>query len=162
MSTKEELLEATIIIGGGGNYQCLTEDPKNFDYGPGTAEASYMYGAEYEMRGNVPSSSLPLNNEDVPCAVCYVATRDTVLMIPGTYICSQTWTREYYGWLMSERHSHHRSTFECVDSAPETTISGHATQYGAIFIHVEPRCGSMPCPPYEEEKEMTCSLHTLI
>ena len=80
-----------------------------------------MYGAEYEMRGNVPSSSLPLNNEDVPCAVCYVATRDTVLMISGTYICPQTWTREYYGWLMSEHHSHHRSTFECVAGAATIT-----------------------------------------
>ena len=35
--------------GGGGNYQCLTEEPANFDYGPGTVDASYMYGVEYEM-----------------------------------------------------------------------------------------------------------------
>ena len=37
--------------GGGSNYQCIVEDPENFDFGAGTVEASYMYGAEYEMYG---------------------------------------------------------------------------------------------------------------
>ena len=63
--------------GGGGNYQCIVEDPENFAFGAGTVDASYMYGAEYEMGGNVPSSSLPLHNHDVPCVVCYVSERET-------------------------------------------------------------------------------------
>ena len=33
--------------GGGDNYQCVVEDPENFDFGPGTVDASYMYAAEY-------------------------------------------------------------------------------------------------------------------
>ena len=66
---------------GGGNYHCATETPENFDFGPGTCDdASYIYGAEYQTRGNVPSSSLPLHDHDVPCVICYVATRNTVLM----------------------------------------------------------------------------------
>ena len=32
--------------------------------------------------GNIPSANLPLHNLDVPCVVCYVATRVTLLMIP--------------------------------------------------------------------------------
>ena len=107
--------------GGGSNYQCMTESPQNFDFGRGTADASYIYGAEYRAFGNVPSSNLHLNADDVPCAVCYVASRETVLMIPGTYICPSNWTREYYGYLMTERtHVAHkgRTTFECVDVAP--------------------------------------------
>ena len=146
--------------GGGGNYQCIVEDPENFDYGPGTVDASLMYGAEYKMRGDVPSKSLPLDDHDVPCAVCYVAERETVLMIPGKYTCPQKWIREYYGYLMAERHNHHRSTFECMDVKPETVISGRDHQGDAFFYHVEPRCGSLPCPPYEEEKEMTCAVCT--
>ena len=43
--------------GGGGNYQCITEEPANFAFGPGTMDASYMYGAEYQIRGNGPSST---------------------------------------------------------------------------------------------------------
>ena len=146
--------------GGGANYQCITEEPANFAFGPGTVDASYMYGAEYEIYSNVPSSTLPLHNNDVPCVVCYVSTRETVLMVPGTYICPPNWTREYYGWLMAEHHNHHCSTFECVDSAPETITGGHANQNGALFYHVEPRCGSLPCPPYDQQKEMTCAVCT--
>ena len=83
--------------GGGGNYQCVTEEPETFSFGPGTFDAAYIYGAEYEMFGNVPSASLPNHNHDVPCAVCYIAPRETVLMIPGRYTCPSGWTREYYG-----------------------------------------------------------------
>ena len=149
--------------GGGSNYQCLTADPANFDFGPGTVEASYIYGAEYQIFGNVPVSNLPLDCHDVPCTVCYVATRETALMIPGTYSCPPNWTREYYGYLMAERsHPTHkgRSTFECVDVGAETAPGGEECEYEALLYHVEPRCGSLPCPPYEEEKEMTCVLCT--
>ena len=145
--------------GGGSNYQCITEEPENFDFGPGTVDASLIYGAEYEMFGNVPSASLPLYQHDVPCVVCYVAPRETVLMIPGRYTCPPEWTQEYYGYLMAECYNHHgRSTFECVDVAPETIAGGDANQNGALFHHVEPRCGSLPCPPYDEQKEMTCAV----
>ena len=75
------------------------EDSANFDFGPGIAEASFIFGAEYEMCGNIPSSNLPLHDHDVPCSVCYVASRETVLMIPGKYTCPQNWTREYILWL---------------------------------------------------------------
>ena len=51
---------------------------------------------------------------DVPCVVCYVATRVALLIIPGKYTCPPNWIREYYGWLMAEYHGHHRFTFECV------------------------------------------------
>ena len=141
----------------------MTENPQNFDFGPGTADMAYIYGAEYEMYGNVPSSNLHLHNHDVACAVCYVAPRETVLMIPGTYICPSNWTREYYGYLMTERNraAHKgRTTFECVDVAPELVTGGHANHDEAFFFHVEPRCGSLPCPPYEPEKEVTCAVCT--
>ena len=119
--------------GGGNNYQCITEEPENFDFGAGTVDTSYMYGAEYEIWGNNPSSNLPLNEHDVPCSVCYVATRLAVLMIPGKYTCPPNWTLEYYGYLMAERHNHHQSTFECVDVASETVTGGHTNQNGALF-----------------------------
>ena len=61
---------------------------------------------------------------------------------------------------MAERYNHHRSTFECVDEAADTVIGGQADRNGALFFHVEPRCGSLSCPPYEEQKEMTCAVST--
>ena len=147
--------------GGGANYQCLPEEPENLEFGSGTQTGSYMYGAEYQVNvGNNPSTTNDLHDHDVPCAVCYVATRIAILMIPGKYTCPQNWTQDYYGYLMAERNSDHRSTFECFDVAPETATGGEANNDGARFFHVEPRCGSLPCPPYEEEKEMTCAVCT--
>ena len=149
--------------GGGGNYQCLTNQPANFDVtGGGREDAGYMYGTEFEVWGNVPPTSLRLTNQNVACAVCYIPTRGAVLMIPGTYVCPLSWTREYYGYLMSERHKNRRSTFECVDVSPdilpqsERDIDREGDDEGALFYHVEPRCGSLPCPPYEEQSELTC------
>ena len=69
-------------------------------------------------------------------------------MVPGKYTCPQKWTREYYGYLMAASHGHHRSTFECMDVVAETEVSGRDDRNGALFYHVEPRCGSLPCPPY--------------
>ena len=119
--------------GGGGNYQCVTEEPETFSFDPGTVDAAYIYGAEYQMEGNIPSLSRTNHDHDVPCAVCYISPRETVLMIPGRYTCTSGWTREYYGYLMSERYNHHRSTFECMDVAPETIAGGHADQ-GDSFL----------------------------
>ena len=84
-------------------------------------------------------------------------------MIPGMYKCPLNWTQEYYGYLMADRstNSHHRSTFECVDVAPETVAGGgQGYQDSTQLYFVEPRCGNLPCPPYEEEKEMTCAVCT--
>ena len=144
--------------GGGSNFQCLVEDPENFDFGRRSAQASYIYGAEYEIVGNVPLSHLPLHNRNVPCTVCYVSSRATVLMVPGKYHCPPRWTREYFGYLMSERHNHYRSTFECVDMAPEGEED--CNENGALFFHVEPRRGCLPFPPYRAEKEITCAVCT--
>ena len=65
------------------------------------------------------------------------------------------WTREYYGYVM---FSHHRSTFECMDAAPETIPGGHVNQDGALFYHIEPHCGSLPCHPDVEQNEITCTV----
>ena len=148
--------------GGGSNFQCLVDDPENFDFSRMSARASYMYGAEYEATGNVPLSNHPLQNKNVPCAVCYVSSRATVLMVPGKYSCPPHCTREYYGYLMFEMYNHYRSTFECVDVEPAGVPGGGDNDNGALFYHVEPRRGGLPFPPYRyrAEKEITCAVCT--
>ena len=64
-----------------------------------TSECGYVYGAEYETRDGPLSA---FNNHNVPCAVCYVSTRGTVLMIPAKPTCPSSWTQEYNGYLMAE------------------------------------------------------------
>jgi hypothetical protein len=101
------------------------------------------------------------HNHNVPCAVCLAATRETVLMLPGKTTCPTSWTREYQGYIMAERHDHHRSTFECVDRSQASVPGSSANTHGALFYHAEATCNGLPCPPYDTEKELTCAVCTI-
>ena len=60
---------------------------------------------------------------------------------------------EYFGYLLTGCTNHKGgTTFECVDEMPDTVSGGHKGEEGAFFHHVEPCCGSLPCPTYEEER----------
>ena len=72
--------------GGAADYICL---PPNLDYlteQNGVQGDSPLHGAEYEIY----TSSQPLGhlyNQNVPCVVCFVSTRVTMLMIPAKTQC---------------------------------------------------------------------------
>ena len=82
----------------------------------------------------------------------YASTRAAVVMIPAKTQCPSSWTREYYGYLMTERargNAHHscHSSFDCVDVNPGVV----AITYGALFQHVVASCNNkgLQCPPYQ-------------
>ena len=146
--------------GGGSNYLCLPRDPEWGKTTAGFQSGGHLYGAEYQM----PSSNDPfskanarsLYDNDVPCAVCHVASRPTKLMIPGKLSCPGGWTREYLGYLMADYYKHYRTTYVCVDKAPEVVQGGEANLNGVLFYNTEARCGSLPCPNYVDGWEVTC------
>ena len=82
--------------GGGANYLCMPQDPEystTLTYRDGVQGWAYVYGTEYifPLQGT--------HDHNVPCAMCYVSTRPTVVMIPAKASCPPTWTREYYGYI---------------------------------------------------------------
>lgn len=148
--------------GGGVNYLCATEQPKFLKFQNGFQGASAIYGTEYEL--NIFSTKFfgkQLHDHDAPCSVCYVQTRNAKLMIPGTYECPAGWTREYYGYLMSSHFNHnHPTDYVCVDHQAEPVPGSHVNRNGALLYSVEAQCGSLPCPPYTQSKELTCAVCT--
>ncbi len=94
-----------------------------------------------------------------------VPTKDLVLMVPGKSSCPAGFMREYYGYLMSERvnSNHKRSTFECVDKDLESVPGSSSQEYAthAEFGHVEAVCNALPCPPYNNYKEINCAMCTM-
>ena len=90
--------------GGAANYLCMPNDP--LPYTAGVRGHSYVHGTEYEQ---------PLvsgrHQHNAPCAVCYLPTKNTVLMIPVRTSCPSGWTREYYGYLMSEHINNRRTMY---------------------------------------------------
>ena len=140
--------------GGGANHLCMPDDPEHLQYTSGVQGHGYIYGVEYRPHSQ-PLQSVQHHN--IPCAVCLITTRVTLLMIPAKVNCPTNWTTEYTGYLMTERHNHHRSTYECVDKNPES-VAGFTggDNTNALLYHVEPQCNGFSCPPYSSQKELTC------
>ena len=58
---------------------------------------------------------------------------------------------------MSEADDHKgRTTYVCVDGDPEVRAGGVANDNGALFYNTEAACGSLPCPPFVQGREITC------
>ena len=138
--------------GGGANYLCLPTTPQYLASGLPIAY-SYLYGAEYQR------PRFTTHDHNVPCAVCYTSQRVSKLMIPARITCPFSWTEEYEGYLMAERHDHARNAvYECVDKNAETVPGSYANTEGALFYHVVATCGTgLPCAPYVTNNVITQS-----
>jgi len=144
--------------GGGSNYLCLPRDPDLVNIVGGSR--ALLYGAEYEL-GSTDSPMSGLQNEEVPCAVCYTPNTN-VVMIPAKNSCHNGWVLEYSGFLMSSHYGHSsRTTHVCVDGEAEGLDDSYGSQNGALFYFVETICGSLPCGPYQDNYELTCAICSL-
>ena len=146
--------------GGASNPQCLPLDPNFLTPIRSSEYRGLMYGAEYRTWIFSGSHFHGRHNADVPCAVCYVTQRSTVYMLPVKYTCPSGWTREYYGYLMPNYYQEATSEFTCVDIAFKSVPGSSAVQSGLLFHFVEGRCGSLPCPPYNNKRELSCAVCT--
>ena len=84
-------------------------------------------------------------------------------MIPARTSCPTGWTTEYYGYLMSQGSywdNRHRTSFECIDKDQDSVPGSQADTDGALFYHVEANCNGIPCPPYNNYKELNCVVCT--
>jgi len=52
-------------------------------------------------------------------------------MIPARTQCPDGWIVEYTGYLVSDRNNHTRSSYVCIDEAPETA-TGFTAQHQAM------------------------------
>ena len=151
--------------GGASSMLCLPKDP-DWEAGKTTDKedpnVGFIFGAEYQD-GEGRSDQLfgeSHYDRNVPCVVCDVAQRATVLMITGKSKCYPGWTLEYAGFLMSGYHSHGATDYYCVDKDPENLPGGTNNDNGYILYFVEARCGSLRCPPYVSEREFLCVVST--
>ena len=155
--------------GSGSNYLCLPENPQWRTYFSGHQKyAGSIIGVEYSehnsgtnrnnvfSRRNNRGNSLHL--KPASCAVCYVGGRSTILMIPARTQCPYGWTMEYAGYLVSTSihdSNRKRSSYICVDEAPEVAV-GQSTNQASGIYPVEVKCGTLPCSAYISGRELTC------
>ncbi|VDH94265.1 Hypothetical predicted protein [Mytilus galloprovincialis] len=139
--------------GSGTNYLCLPHDPdQSPSQFPNELEANdyvaHVWGAEYQYSfGRVKLS------DDVPCAVCLDTKTTTSLMIPAKSSCPSHWIKQYNGFLCSNMYGHPAaSEYACVDYDAQYVEGKRENQDGKLFYPVASKCGSLPCPPYENAK----------
>lgn len=144
--------------GAAAEYVCMPDVPiwgphKDLVYGTGVG---YICGAEYE--GPIALFGMPNSAEDVPCAVCLGSQYTASLMIPGRTECYPGWTEVYHGELASGYHGDAAaSQYVCVDKSPQAIPGGGThNENGKLFYGVKAKCGSLPCPPYEDGKFLSC------
>jgi len=147
--------------GGGSKYLCLPNNPKYDRYSDTWQGTGAIYGTEYEVGSFNPFTTSNLHDHDAPCAVCYVKSRGSQLMMPARNDCPTGWNEEYHGYLMTA-HYGHKSTrdYICVDREAEYVHGTKANQDGALLYLVEGGCGSLPCLPYVSGRELTCAVCT--
>ena len=145
--------------GGGSDILCMPDDPEYSVYAAGVQGTSTIYGAEYHSRTDQPFGDVHLDN--IPCGVCS-GIQSKVLMIPAKMNCPTNWQREYYGYLMAPHTTgDYRAAFLCVDKDPEVVAGqGHNNPLSNNPHHVEASCDGLACPPYDQEKEITCVVCT--
>ena len=148
--------------GGGVNYLCLPHNPKYDRYKDDNQESGYVFGTEYDVSFY---SGYPfrrnLHDHEAPCVVCFVKSSGSMLMMPARNDCPFGWTEEYHGYLMTAYYDHpNQKDFVCVDKDPEYVPGTNANKNGALLFFVEGFCGSLPCLPYVQHRELTCAACT--
>ena len=142
--------------GGASNYLCMPLNPQyTLPVRSGVQGYSTIYGTEYALPIQSQSSE-----DNAPCAVCTITSREQVLMMPARTSCPTSWTREYYGYLMSEHKNHHPTSFVCIDRSMGAVTGRRGNEAAGDLWHVEADCTGMPCPPYSNYKELTCVVCT--
>lgn len=145
--------------GGGRNLLCLTSTPAYGSFSDINQNGALIYGVEFETSAYGVSALAPLQNYDARCAVCLRENVRVSLMIPGANVCPAGWNLEYAGYLMATHYTQGASEFVCVDAAPEQTGSS-ASSDGHMWYPTETECGSLPCGPYVQDRELSCAVCT--
>ncbi|XP_021353816.1 uncharacterized protein LOC110450554 [Mizuhopecten yessoensis] len=117
--------------------------------------SGFIYGAEiqpgYDLFG------LPQNDEDVSCAVCRNSVHATSVMIPGRTACFPGWVEAYSGFIVAGYPDHPSNTdYICMDGRPQPVPVGQGNDDGVLLRPVVTKCGSLPCPPYENDTLVPC------
>ena len=148
------------VKGGTSDYLCLPDNPR---YGSTyTDAASPLYGVQYQRW---PTSSPRAHYDNMPCVVCYIATRSAMFVQQASYLCPSGWSREYYGYMMSDRENFNRegrTSTICVDTNAEVVpgAGAYADTSLALFHSVECTNSELLCSPYVDGRILSCAVCT--
>jgi len=138
--------------GSAANMLCLPPDPEY--YSRTSNGYQVIYGVEYEIVG----VNNHANQRNMPCALCKVTGRSTMVMIPSHYECPQGWRKEYNGYIMAGRHNQEGSSmYNCIDKSLEQIPGSGSDTDGHRLFTIQAVCSHfIPC----SATELTCVVCT--
>lgn len=138
------------------DYVCLPHDP-NVTHGMDALHKNRGANMFAEYEDDVFGSGL--QNKDAPCAVCISKHASNSIMVPGKTTCPNGWHLEYNGLLASNDNQFKAAgQFICVDFNAKPLEGGSDSKYGKLLYPVFAYCGTLRCPPYEQNKLLTCAV----
>ncbi|KAL4229845.1 hypothetical protein ACF0H5_010237 [Mactra antiquata] len=142
--------------GSGGDTICLPEDPSWLNYSTINSPRGTVYGTEINIEEPSGVFEKKVLDQNLPCVACHVK-KSSVIMIPGRGHCYTNWNLEYNGYLMADKHSHPTPhNHVCVDHHPDFMQGGGKNNDDHILYLTISKCGSLPCPPYANDRELAC------
>ena len=144
--------------GSPANMMCLPPNPKRFPDNPSQEGSYYTYGVKYQVSGQLNHA----DNRYMPCAVCEVTGKSTLLMIPSHYQCPTGWRMEYNGYIMAGRYNYpRRSMYNCIDKHLQQISGsrGNHSRYSGNQLYTIHAVSSQFLP-YDDGYAMTCVVCT--
>ena len=144
--------DATAVRGAGGwkskpempGISVCTRSPSSCEP---RQERGRVHGTEYLARESPPAfSDMAFHN-----VVCYAPTRTAKITIPGRTSCPPSWTKEYCGYLMADRHVGNHASGRvpiCVNANSESVPGNTARESGSFLYFIETTCDGIPCSAY--------------
>ena len=141
--------------GSPANMMCLPPNPMRFADNPSQSGYYYAYGVEYQVNGQLNHAE----DRNMPCAVCEVTGKSTILMIPSHYQCPAGWRMEYNGYIMAGHPSHAgNSMYNCIDKHLQQISGSGGDNSGHQLYTIYAQSGQFL--PYVGSNAMTCVVCT--
>jgi len=138
--------------GGGANYLCMHPDPQKVG-SKSTNSGNLLYATEYQNTGELDKHA----NEEPMCVVC--ASPQPTYTSWGRNKCPSGHKQMYEGLIMSASYTQYKGTFVCVDRERKVHYeASQSDQDGHLWYTTEANCGSLPCGPYQQDRELNCAV----
>jgi len=115
-----------------------------------------MYGTEYQNTGDVDKN----HNYDAACSVCISKTAMNTVW--GRKDCDDNASGKelvYTGYIMANEYTQYKGEFVCVDEKRKQHLrSKKEDNDGNMWYTTEAQCGSLPCGPYVNDRELACAV----
>lgn len=94
------------------------------------------------------------------CAVCENRAVSSTFTLFGKDVCPEGYVSDYTGYGFASRYccSYQKTNYICLDNKPQEYARRTGTNYNqGIVWPMEASCGSLPCPPYSQNREVLCA-----